>query len=86
MHWAADVHCTPFATVPHEPLTHGWLTQSPLLAQVVAHAAPEHLKGAQVTAGAAGQLPVPLHVDALATLFVEGSHVEALHGVPFGQF
>jgi hypothetical protein len=85
VHCAFEVHAVASATVPHDPFTQGAPTQSPSLPQVVAHVAPEHLNGAHVTAGAAGQVPAPLHVDALETMFVVGSHVAALHGVAFGQ-
>jgi hypothetical protein len=81
------VHFVPLPTVPHDPLRHGFPTQSVASVQVVAHVFEPraHMNGAHVTLGAATQLPAPSHAEPLTAIFVLESHVPAAQLVPFGQ-
>jgi len=85
VHWAADVQAELFATVPHDPATHGLPTQSPAAAHVRAQAVPAHLNGAHVTAAAALHSPAPLQVEPLVAWLVAASHDPPPQLVPFGQ-
>jgi hypothetical protein len=80
------VHADPFATVPHEPLTHGSPTQSVLVEHVLAQVVPPeaHLNGAQVTVVDL-QTPAPSHVDPLTASLVAVEHEPLPQLVSFGQ-
>jgi hypothetical protein len=86
VHRDPDVHIAPFATLPHDPLTHGVPAQSLSVKQVDAHdVAPPHLNGAHVTARPGWHAPWPLHVDPLNVFAIE-SHDPGPHTVAFGHF
>jgi hypothetical protein len=83
-----DVHCAsalqalPLPTVPQLPLTHGWPTQSPSPAHVVAHAAPLHLKGVHATGTAGTQLPLPSQLAPVTDFPLVMSQLPPAHTVP----
>jgi hypothetical protein len=84
-HCDPEVHMEPFATLPHELLTHGWPTQSLSVRQLDAQVVAPHLNGAQVTARPGWHVPWPLHVEPLNVFAVE-SHEPGPHTVPLIHF
>jgi hypothetical protein len=87
VHCPAEVHALPFATLPHDPATHGAPTQSLSEVQVVAHLRfpLAHLYGAQVTGVAGLQVPLPSQNEPLVDWFWVESHDPDPQLVVLGQ-